>query len=112
MKRNFWSALAGICVVIGLMEWSADAEPLSINHSMPTGATGLITYVQEHEGRPTRVIVIDQRSQAMCVYDVPQDSGEIQPKSFRNLSWDFQMENFNTGKPLPEEIRKGIQRQK
>ncbi len=110
MQRTFWSALAGACVIVGLMEWSADAEPLSVTHAVPTGTTGLITYVQENEGRPTRVIVIDQRLQAMCVYDVPQDSGEIQPKSFRHLKWDFQMENFNTGEPLPEAIRKGIQR--
>jgi len=97
--------------MVGLLEWSADAEPIPMNHPIPAGAAGLITYVQENEGRPTRVIVIDQRLQTMCVYDVPQDSGEIQPKSFRRLSWDFQMENFNTGEPLPESIRKGIQRQ-
>ena len=97
--------------MMGLMEWSADAEPIPMNSSISSGATGLITYVQENEGRPTRVIVIDQRRQTMCVYDVPADSGEIQPKSFRNLSWDFQMEHFNTGKPLPEAIRKGLQRQ-
>jgi len=111
MQRTFWSALAGACVMVGLMKWSADAEPISVNRPIATGATGLITYVQENEGRPTRVIVIDQRLQSMCVYDVPQDSGEIQPKSFRNLSWDFQMEKLNTGEPYPEAIRKGLQRQ-
>jgi hypothetical protein len=110
MQRTIGIALAGACLVVVMLEWTAEAEPRLANYAIPAGANsaGLITHVQENEGRPTRVIVIDPQRQTMCVYDVLQDTGEIQPKSFRNLSWDFQVEDFNTGEPLPGTFRNRI----
>ena len=37
-------------------------------------------------------------------------TGEISPKSVRNLTWDLQMTEFNSGNPLPQDIRNGLKR--
>ncbi len=112
MCKSFWCVLAGAGLAVGLLGWSADAEPLLANQLVPVGttSTGLITHVLESEGRSTTVIIIDPRQQVMGVYHISRESGEILPKSIRNFGWDLQMESFNTGSPSPEEIRKGLER--
>ena len=112
MNKSLWCVLAGLALGVGLWSWSAEAEPLLANHLVSTGATsaGLITHVLEHEGQATTVIMINPQTQVMGVYQIQRENGEIQLQSIRNFSWDLQMEGFNTGSPLPEEIRKGLQR--
>ena len=44
----------------------------------------------------------------MAVYHVDRNSGEISPKSVRNITWDLQMIEYNSGKPLPQDIRNGL----
>jgi hypothetical protein len=41
----------------------------------------------------------------MAVYHVDRASGEIILRSVRNLTWDLQMMEFNSGEPLPQDIR-------
>ncbi len=70
----------------------------------------------DHPGdaRPTdsrsSVTVIDPRQRVMAVYHVDRATGEITPKSVRNFTWDLQMIEFNSGNPLPQDIRSGLQR--
>jgi hypothetical protein len=47
----------------------------------------------------------------VAVYHLNRETGEIQLKSVRNIAWDLGMEYFNSGSPLPEEIRRGLERQ-
>jgi hypothetical protein len=44
------------------------------------------------------------------VYHVERSTGEITLKSVRNLTWDLQMVQFNSGNPLPQDIRNGLAR--
>ena len=46
----------------------------------------------------------------MAVYHVDRATGEITLEGVRNFTWDLQMINFNTGKPLPQEVRSGLQK--
>lgn len=109
MRHVFWGVLAGVVLTALLTGWPADAEQFGRGPGMPHG--GLITYVQSHETRPTEVIVIDPESRAMGVYHIGRDKGEIQLKSVRQFAWDLGMTDYNSSSPLPEEIRKGLERQ-
>jgi hypothetical protein len=71
-------------------------------------AGNLITHVTAADGQPIVVTVIDVSKQVMATYQVDRQSGEITLKSVRNITWDLQMRDFNTGKPLPQDIRSGL----
>jgi hypothetical protein len=72
--------------------------------------TGLITQVTAENGQPLTVTVIDPHQRVMAIYHVDRASGEIALRSVRNLTWDLQMIEFNSGNPLPQDIRSGLQR--
>jgi hypothetical protein len=76
-----------------------------------TGQRGLISYVQTSDTKDTSVILIDSVQQVISVYHIARDDGQIQLKSVRKIAWDSSLTDFNTSKPLPDEIHKGLQRQ-
>jgi hypothetical protein len=108
------SSLVG--VLIGAAVWVVVAEP-SFGQSASAGrepqissaaAGTIITHVSAIEGLDLVVTVIDTSQHAMAVYHVDRASGEITLKSVRNFTWDLQMKDFNTGKPLPQDVRGGL----
>lgn len=109
-RRTFVLAFLALLAAVG---WSADAQTVapSATYASGTGRNDLITYCLPGEGeKPSALTIIDPISRHIAVYHVSRDSGEIQLKSVRNIAWDLGMEYFNSGNPLPEEIRKGLQR--
>jgi hypothetical protein len=52
--------------------------------------------------------VVYPKQRVLAVYHVYGGTGEISPKSVRNLTWDLQMIEFNSGNPLPQDIRNGL----
>jgi len=70
----------------------------------------LIAHVSTTDGQPQVVTVIDPRQKVIGVYHVDRATGEITLKSVRNFTWDLQMLEFNSGDPLPQDIRSGLQR--
>ncbi len=112
-RAAYFSFAVGVGLVIGLQLWP-DSTQQALGNQLALGglaSNGLITHVQESEGRATRVIIIDPQLRSMGVYDISQDHGEIQLKSIRNLNADLQMLEFNSGGISPEDIQKAIQRQ-
>ena len=81
-----------------------------VNYPSTTQAAELITHVTAAEGQSQVVTVIDPRTRVMAVYRVERATGQITPKSVRNITWDLQMIEFNSGEPLPQDIRSGLQR--
>jgi len=73
-------------------------------------AGNVITHVTATGGQPLVVTVIDASKLVMATYQVDRLTGEITLKSVRNITWDLQMRDFNTGKPLPQDIRSGLPR--
>jgi hypothetical protein len=69
----------------------------------------LITHVTAADGQPQAVTVIDPRQRVMAVYHVDRSTGQITFMSCRNITWDLQMSDYNSGKPLPKDIRSGLQ---
>jgi hypothetical protein len=113
MRRSFVGALviAGLVMVMtagrGLSE---PAGGYGVNLAPTPQSPELITHVTTADGQPNIITVIDPRQRVMAVYHVDRASGKITPMSVRNFSWDLQMIEFNSGDPLPQDIRSGLQR--
>jgi hypothetical protein len=60
-----------------------------------------------HDGGDGRqqITIVDPRQRVMAVYHIDRASGAVQLKSVRNLHWDLQIEDFNSGTPAPRDIR-------
>ena len=58
--------------------------------------------------QPLTVTVLDPRQRVLAVYHVDRNSGEITLRGARNITWDLQMTEFNSGNPLPQDIRNGL----
>jgi hypothetical protein len=72
------------------------------NQRLPAEIIALNSDVQD--GRQ-QVVVIDAKSRVMSVYHIEHATGVISLKSVRNIEADLLMDEFNTGNPLPREIR-------
>jgi len=60
-----------------------------------------------HDGPDGRqqITIVDPRQRVMAVYHVDRVSGALALKSVRNLTWDLQIEDFNSGTPAPRDMR-------
>jgi hypothetical protein len=115
MRRALIGALLGTVLILGwdagacLSEGQGYAEPAVAVMRPPVAPTqpaaSLITHVLPSEGGPQAVVVVDPSQRVMAVYHVDRSTGEIALKSVRNITWDLQMLEFNSGEPLPQDIR-------
>ena len=114
MRSSMFGALLGAGLVIAALAGQGSSEPVRTvpaeNTPSTPQANELITHVTAVAGQPQTVIVIDPRRRVMGVYHVDNMTGEISLKSVRNLSWDLQMIEFNSGAPTPQDVRNGISR--
>lgn len=112
MRHSLLGALLGAGLVIAVTAGPGSSEPAyspPVNYPSDTHSGELITHVTTADGQPQMVTVIDPRQRVMAIYHVDRASGEITPKSVRNFTWDLQMIEFNSGNPLPQDIRSGLQ---
>ena len=113
MRRSFVGALlvAGLVIAIGAGRGSSQPASGPLVGGPPSAqSSDLIAHVSAADGLPQIVTVIDPRQRVMAVYHVDRASGQITPKSVRNFTWDLQMIEFNSGDPLPQDVRNGLQR--
>ncbi|MCI0334715.1 MAG: hypothetical protein L0228_15980 [Planctomycetes bacterium] len=102
--------IAGLVIAATAARSSSEppyAPPVEPAH---VGSGELIAHVTAADGVPQIVTVIDPRQRVMAVYHVDRATGQITPKSIRNFTWDLQMIEFNSGDPLPQDVRSGLQR--
>jgi hypothetical protein len=96
-------------LVLGWVATVGSTEPVvpasaMVPYSSSTG--NLITHVLPSEGGgPQAIAVVDPGQRVLAVYHVDKSTGEIALCSVRNITWDLQMPEFNSGKPLPRDIR-------
>lgn len=55
-----------------------------------------------------QVVVLDSAQYVLSVYRISPDSGEISLVSVRNIRLDSAIDNYNSGNPSPEDIRKMV----
>jgi hypothetical protein len=112
MRAVLWSALAGAGLVLATVAgWSRYDAAYAESGSFYSGdgdVGGIITHFTTTEGRPHSLVVLDQRRQVISVYHIDAGTGEITLKSVRNFAWDLQMIDFNSGDPLPQDVRSGL----
>jgi hypothetical protein len=114
MSKSFWSIALAAGAAVAAIGWTADAQQAApgASYASSGGRADLITYFLPGEANKANTLtIVDPASRSVAVYHVSRDSGEIQLKSVRNIAWDLGMEYFNSGSPLPEEIRRGLERQ-
>ena len=63
------------------------------------------------ENKYQQITVIDSTKKVMAVYQVDLASGAIKVCAVRKLTYDMEIENLNTQKPLPREIRQLLESQ-
>jgi len=115
MRRSLFGILLGTLLVLGLTVGQCLSEgnglskpPTAVQRPIvpyqPNG--NLILRVLPAEGGPQSIVVVDPGQRVLAVYHVDKTSGEIALRSVRNITWDLQMLEFNSGEPLPQDIRK------
>ena len=109
MKTAVLGVLAGAVLAVVAIAGSdrrdeAFAQRLG---AVPANAAGgeLIVQLLSTGDKSQLLAVIDPRQRAMGVYQIDPATGKITLWSVRNLQWDLQMAEFNTGNPPPREIR-------
>jgi hypothetical protein len=111
MRYSFVGALIVAGLVIAGTAVRSSSQPAAPAVDFPPRAQSgeLITHVTATDGQSQMVTVVDPRQRVMAIYHVDRATGQITPKSVRNFTWDLQMIEFNSGDPLPQDIRSGLQ---
>jgi hypothetical protein len=107
MRRLHFGAL-GTLLVLGLIVgrgWSETPAVVGGPSVAYQPASNLITHVPPAEGGPQAIVVVDPAQRVLAVYHVDRSTGEITLRSVRNVTWDLQMVEFNSGEPMPQDIR-------
>jgi hypothetical protein len=107
MQRSLIGVLLGTLLVVALTAVPGSSEPNAAGQGPVASFSSapLIANVASTDGGPQIVTVIDPTQRVLAVYHVDKTSGEIALKSVRNLTWDLQLLDFNSQKPLPKDIR-------
>lgn len=107
MKRVILGTLVGVGVVlaaVALAEQRGEVVAHSPNPVAATSGAELIV-VPTAVGDSQMLTIVDPRQHVLGVYRVNMVSGRIALVSVRNIQWDLQINDLNTEKPLPLEIR-------
>jgi hypothetical protein len=104
-------AMLVTAIFVGRSASQSSFPPAATTRSFsPVESGALISHFGGGDGQPLALTVVDPREQWIGVYHVDRMSGQITLKSARKYTWDSQLLDFNSGKPLPQEIRSGLPR--
>jgi hypothetical protein len=93
-------------VLVGLLGlWWADRSTLLAQIEQPAGRPHEIIAVPLAGESGSFLAVISAQTRVMGVYEVHPTTGAITLRSVRNITWDLQLDELNTGTPTPKEIR-------
>ncbi|HEX5106643.1 MAG TPA: hypothetical protein VFV87_22640 [Pirellulaceae bacterium] len=101
----------GLLVVwsIGFPEAQAQRPASSLvsqsSAAQDRAAGGDLIVLSYDSGGTQQITVVDPRSRSLAVYQVDRVTGGLSLKSVRNVTWDLQIEDFNSNSPTPREIR-------
>lgn len=107
MRHSFMGAglIAGFVIAATAIQSFSEPTPGLPSEPLRVQNAELITHFASTDGQPQVVTVIDPRQRVMAVYHVDRATGTITPKSVRNITWDLQMIDYNSGEPKPQDIR-------
>lgn len=70
-----------------------------------TGNENMLMHAGMTSTGAQQIVLVDTAKRVMAVYQITPDTGVIQLKSVRNLTFDFQLEEFNSSDPTPSKVR-------
>lgn len=108
MRSTWWGWLlvAVILVVLGFGESLARVFAQRPAAAAASPGDSLHSHSVELPDGRQQITLIDSRTRSMAVYHVDARTGALGLKSVRNVHWDLQMDEFNSGgNPSPKEIR-------
>jgi len=115
MRGLVGGSLLVLAVLVAGVVGFADAQAPRANHdraaieriSQDRAASSPDLLALSHDGSDGRqqITIVDPRQRVMAVYHVDRVSGALALKSVRNLTWDLQIEDFNSSTPTPSDIR-------
>jgi len=116
MRGWFGGVLLGLAVCSVLFVGLADAQaprqasfdrPAQDRHGQDKVASSPDLLALSHDGGDGRqqITLIDPKQRVMAVYHIDRATGALALKSVRNLQWDLQIEDYNSGSPAPRDIR-------
>ena len=118
MRGLAGGALFGLGLVVAGVVGLADAQapyeaqptrgaiaPRGAAHDRVGSSVDLLALSQDVGDGRQQITIVEPRQRVMAVYHVERGSGALQLKSVRNLSWDLQIEDYNSGAPAPRDIR-------
>jgi hypothetical protein len=91
---------------VGLSE--APAQRQASHERTATSAELMALAFDAGDGRQ-QITVVDTRQRVLAVYHVDRATGGLALKSVRNIQHDLLIEDFNSEKPTPREVRALIQ---
>jgi hypothetical protein len=109
------AAGCGVCLGLGILVAAlvgfpqAQAQRPSAQERAAGSPDLLALSFDAGDGRQ-QITVVDPRQRVMAVYHVDRATGGLSLKSVRNLQWDLLIEDFNSDKPTPREVRALTQR--
>ena len=106
MRGLVSGALIGLGLLVAGVVGLADAQaPRGPVHDRTASSPDLLALSHDGGDGRQQVTLVDPRQRVMAVYHVDRVSGALSLKSVRNLAWDLQIEDFNSGTPAPRDIR-------
>ncbi|MEN6459474.1 MAG: hypothetical protein ABFC63_11155 [Thermoguttaceae bacterium] len=116
MRRMTLGSLMGVGLLIALVALLGLRDDALAQRPAASAAVGpavagaeLIVVPMTLSDKVQMVTVVDPRQRVMSVYHIEAATGKITLKSARNIQWDLQINDFNTDKPLPQEIRSSME---
>lgn len=103
-KKLLW-LLPIIFIAVAFFCFQNDAAEKISSSGIVTTAGEWFGFSETVDNKYQIVTVIDSTKKVMAVYQIDLASGAIKICAVRKLSYDMQIENLNTKKPLPNEIR-------
>jgi len=107
MRRSWfgWTAMALGMLALAAARGSSEPVATTPVPYVANPSAALVTYINTAAGDTQVITVIDPAQRSLAIYHVNGTTGEIALKSVRNMTWDLQMVQYNSGKPLPQEVR-------
>jgi hypothetical protein len=115
------AAVGGMLLGVGLLVvWAVGSPIAELSEARAQRPAGVFSAAQVAPDRATsadlialsydaggtqQITVIDPRGRSLAVYTVDRVTGGLALKSVRNITFDLQIEDFNSNSPTPREIR-------
>ena len=112
MKRVILGTLVGVGFVltaIAVAEQRGEVVAQGPNPVASSPGTEMIV-VPTAVGDSQMLTIVDPKQHVLGVYRINMMSGRIALVSVRNIQWDLQINDLNTEKPLPLEIRSMLEK--